>query len=260
MVPPETGSSAHNPHAGYNLSGQFCVESYGLVAPGMPRTAADLGLHYARIAVSGEPLQAAQFWTTLVSLMPLHDGPVDAAIDVAYAAVDPASAMAEVVVDARHLHHAHRDDWKAARRAIHEKWVVERKWNQNSTPANGALVLLALLYGEGDFYRTLQYAMALGYDADCNAATAGAVLGARLGFRHVAGLPQFRMPDRYVNQTRPSLPAECPVSAQAAVLLRVCERIILANGGEAISVDGAPGYRILLQAPALTEPLARPNP
>ena len=38
------------------------------------------------------------------------------------------------------------------------------------------------------------------------------------------------------------------------------ERLILAHGGEAISVDGGPGYRILLQAPALTEPLPRPNP
>ena len=39
------------------------------------------------------------------------------------------------------------------------------------------MVCLALLYGKGDFYRTLQYAMALGYDADCNAATAGAIVG-----------------------------------------------------------------------------------
>jgi hypothetical protein len=53
------------------------------------------------------------------------------------------------------------------------------KWNMNSTPSNGAMVLLALLYGEGDFYTTLQYAMALGYDADWSAATAGAVLGTR---------------------------------------------------------------------------------
>jgi ADP-ribosylglycohydrolase len=51
-----------------------------------------------------------------------------------------------------------------------------------------------LLYGRDDFYRTLQYAMALGYDADCNAATAGAIVGVRLGFQHIAALPQFKMP------------------------------------------------------------------
>ena len=67
VVPPETGSVARNPAAWYNLSGQFCVESYGLIAPGMPQTAADIGLHYTRIAVSEEPLQAAQFWSSLIS-------------------------------------------------------------------------------------------------------------------------------------------------------------------------------------------------
>src|SRR5512139_1542449 len=223
----------------------------GLVAPGMPQTAAELGLHYARIAVSAEPLQATQFWTSLISLMAFHEGPLEAALDAALAAVDPASAMAEVVTDVRRLHREHPQDWKTARQAIHEKWVKQKKWNMNSTPSNGALVLLALLYGEGDFYKTLRYAMALGYDADCNAATAGAVLGTRLGFRHVAGLPQFRMPDRYVNQTRPSLPAECKVSEQAKTLMRVCERVILSAGGERIEVTDQPGYRIRLQPPRL---------
>ncbi|MBI5384082.1 MAG: ADP-ribosylglycohydrolase family protein [Verrucomicrobia bacterium] len=257
VVPPETGSTAKNPHASYNLSGQFCTESYGLIAPGMPQAAAELGLHYARIAVSEEPLQAAQFWTALVSLMPFHDGPLEAALAQAVQAVDPKSAMAEVVADARWLHREHPNDWKTARQFIHDKWVVRKKWNMNSTPSNGALVLLALLYGGGDFYKTLQYAMALGYDADCNAATAGAIVGARIGFQRIAAMPQFKMPDRYVNKTRPSLPAECKVSEQAAVLLRVCERVILAHGGERVEIGGQPGFRIRLQEPRVLESLRK---
>jgi hypothetical protein len=124
----------------------------------------------------------------------------------------------------------------------------------NSTPSNGALVLLALLYGENDFYKTLRYAMALGYDADCNAATAGAVIGTWLGFRHIAALPQFKMPDRYVNRTRPSLPTECRVTEQADVLMRVCEQAILAGGGEFIEINGRPGYRVRIQQPQMMEP------
>jgi hypothetical protein len=167
--------------------------------------------------------------------------------------------MAEVVTDALRLHREHPQDWTTARQAVHEKWVTQKKWNMNSTPSNGALVLLALLYGNGDFYKTLQYAMALGYDADCNAATAGAVLGTRLGFRHIAALPQFRMPDRYLNKTRPSLPAECKVSEQAETLMRVCERVILANGGERIEVDGQLGFRVRLQQPRLISRLSSPR-
>lgn len=255
MIPPATGSVERNPHAWYNLSGQFCVESYGLIAPGMPQTAADIGLHYARIAVSEEPLQAAQFWTSLVSLRAFHEGDPEEAMQLALAAVDPRSCMAEVVADARRAFRAHPEDWQAARRVVDDKWRKERKWNGNSTPVNGALVCLALLYGQDDFYRTLQYAMALGHDADCNAATAGAVVGVRRGFQHLTSLPQFRMPDRYVNKTRPQLPAECPVSQQAETLLRVAERVILANGGQRATIDGQPGYRIQLQSPRLVEPL-----
>ena len=66
---------------------------------------------------------------------------------------------------------------------------------------------------------------------------------------------QFRMPDRYVNQTRPQLPAECKVSELAQTLLRVAERVILANGGERITPSGQPGYRIKVQTPAMLEPL-----
>ena len=258
VVPPETGSTAHNPHAGYNLSGQFCVEAYGLIAPGMPPVAADLGLHYARIAVSEEPLQATQFWTSLISLLAVHEGALDGAVARALEAVDPRSALAEGVRDARRLHQQHPSDWRAARQALHEKWVVRRLWNGNSTPVNGSLVVLALLYGQDDFYRTLQYAMAFGHDADCNAATAGAALGCRLGFQHIAALPQYRMPDRYVNKTRPSLPAECKVSDQVETLLRVCERVILSQGGERIELNGQAGFRVRLQGPRVLMKLTAP--
>ena len=255
VVPPATGSVTNNKAAWYNLSGQFCVESYGLIAPGMPQMAADIGLHYAHIAVSEEPLQATQFWTSLIALRAFHQGTLEDTLQQATAAVDPRSCMAEVVADARTSFHAHPDDWKAARQELDAKWRVQRKWNDNSTPVNGVAVCLALLYGNDDFYRTLQYAMALGYDADCNAATAGTVVGVRVGFKRIAALPQFKMPDHYVNKTRPQLPAECKVSEQAETLLRVAERVILANGGERVTMEGQPGYRIKLQSPQVRERL-----
>ena len=255
VMPPETGSADRNPFACFNLSGQFCVEAYGLIAPGMPQAAAEIGLHYAKIAVSQEPLQAAQYWTSLISLCAFPEGTVDDALQRALAAVDPRSAMAEVVSDARAAFGAHGDDWKAARQRIHDKWRRQRGWNDNSTPVNGAAVILALLYGKDDFYRTLQLAMALGYDADCNAATAGAVAGCRAGFRRIAALPQFKMQDRYVNKTRPSLPPECTVREQAETLLRIAERVILAQGGERIEVGGEPGFRVRVQKPRVLERL-----
>jgi hypothetical protein len=181
-------------------------------------------------------------------------------------AVDPASAQAEAVQTAVEAFHKHPTDWKASRQYFHEKWYCPKeqpwdsharplKWNDNSTPLNGAMVILALLYGGGDFYRTGQYAMALGYDADCNAATACAVIGTRIGFSAIEKLPRYHMPDIYVNLTRPQLPRECKVSEQAAVMLRLSEKLILVNGGERIAIQGEPGYRIRLQTPSLLQRL-----
>ncbi|HET6453950.1 MAG TPA: ADP-ribosylglycohydrolase family protein [Armatimonadota bacterium] len=265
LVPPDTGDPARNSYASYNLSGQFCVEVYGMIAPGMPNTAADIGLHYASIAVRGEPLQATRYWTALISEAMISDQPIDKQVKDALAAVDPSSAMYEVVNDAiRAWEGAGEDppsykdyggqaagaprDWKAARQIIHQKWFVEKKWSTNSTPLNGGVVVLALLYGGGDFYKTLQYAMAMGHDADCNAATAGAVIGARIGFKRIQAMPQFRMPGTFRNITRPELPAETTVGEQAEMLLRVCEHVILQNGGSHVNVEGRPGYRIVLQS------------
>jgi hypothetical protein len=266
IIPPETANPSLNKFSGYNLAGQFCTESYGMIAPGMPQTAADIGLHYARISVSGEPLQAAQFWPSLISLVSVSAKPLEELMNDSLQAVDPASAQAEAVHEAIHLFHQHPADWKASRQFFHEKWYCPKeqpwdakrrplKWNDNSTPLNGAMVLLALLYGGGDFYKTGQYAMALGYDADCNAATACAVVGTRIGFSAIEKLPRYHMPDHYLNLTRPELPRESKVSDQVAVMLRLCERLILSNDGERIGTEGKIGYRIRLQTPRLLEGL-----
>lgn len=54
-------------------------------------------------------------------------------------------------------------------------------------PANIAYTVLGLLYGEGDFKKSLIYAVDCGDDTDCTAATAGALLGILKG---MSGIPE----------------------------------------------------------------------
>lgn len=46
---------------------------------------------------------------------------------------------------------------------------------------NTVWLVLALLYGKGDFEKTICTAVMCGFDTDCNAANAGAVLGTIIG-------------------------------------------------------------------------------
>ena len=52
----------------------------------------------------------------------------------------------------------------------------EAEWGYDA-PANIGLVILALLYGEGDFGKSICIAAGCGEDGDCTAATVGAILG-----------------------------------------------------------------------------------
>ena len=119
---------------------------------------------------------------------------------------------------------------------------------------------LALLYGQDDYYRTMQYAFAMGYDADCNAATAGAVLGVRLGLTGLKKIPNFTVVDKYANFTRPSLPKEVKISEQVEQMTRLAEKVILAGGGEKLARDGQTIYRIKLQSRACSNPCRRTQP
>jgi hypothetical protein len=47
---------------------------------------------------------------------------------------------------------------------------------------NAAYVVIGLLYGKGDFTRTLEITTRCGQDADCNPSSSGGILGTILGY------------------------------------------------------------------------------
>jgi len=70
------------------------------------------------------------------------------------------------------------DDWEEAWERINQKYG---HYHGVHTINNAAIVALGLLYGEGDFERTICIAVMGGWDTDCNGATAGSVIGAMIG-------------------------------------------------------------------------------
>src|SRR5205085_3083715 len=50
---------------------------------------------------------------------------------------------------------------------------------------NGAYATIGLLYGGGDFEKSIRIAMQCGQDSDCNPSTAGGILGAMHGYHAI---------------------------------------------------------------------------
>ena len=61
--------------------------------------------------------------------------------------------------------------------AIHQQYPMNTLHNSVHTNPNAMIVATALLYGEGDYARTLGMSIMPGMDTDCNGATVGSVIG-----------------------------------------------------------------------------------
>ncbi len=75
-----------------------------------------------------------------------------------------------------------KTDWKEVREMI-VRDSEDLGWFQ--APANVAFTVLGLIYGEGDFKKSLIYAIDCGDDTDCTGATCGATLGIMKGTRGI---------------------------------------------------------------------------
>ena len=258
IEPPLTGYVAVNPWSDFNISGQFVCETFGLVAPGMPQTAARIGLHYTRVTIEGEPAQTTQMFTAMIATA-LLTNQIPVILDAGAAAVDPKSQIARIVSDVRAWHAEHPDDWRAARRLVKEKYsrYEGAMRDRNGYELNTASTIAALLYGKGDFVETLRTAFNFGWDADNNAATAGTIVGAIRGHRWMRA-QGWEIVDRYRNTTRPGMPDDETITRFAGRLASVADRVIRQEGGQKIVADGETIYRIRRQEPGNVEPLPDP--
>jgi len=256
IEPPLTGRVQINPWADFNLSGQFAAESWGLISPGMPRTAARIGLHYTHVSIDGEPAQATQLFTAMIAAAFLTDD-VGRVVEAGVAALDPRSQMRRAVADVIHWHQQNPGDWRATRRLIRDRYSLyggSDVRDRNGVMLNGAATIAALLYGRRDFAETLRQAFNFGWDADNNAATAGTVIGVMRGERWIRG-QGWEIQDRFRNTSRDGMPMDETITRFGDRLVALAERVIRENGGATLQSRGQTLYRIRVQEPANIEPL-----
>jgi hypothetical protein len=249
IEPPLTGSSVLNPWADFNISGQFLCETFGLIAPAMPQAAARIGLNYTRVAIDGEPAQTTQLFASMIAMAFVEDD-IDALLDHGLAAIDPSSDIARIVAEVRGWHKQHPDDWRATRKLLKAKYTRHngQMRDRNGYELNTGSIIAALLYGQGDLVKTLVTAFNFGWDADCNAATAGTILGVMKGYRWMLA-QGWQITDRYKNTTRENMPNDETITSFADRLVDLAERVIVEQGGQRLAKDGRIVYAIKAHEP-----------
>lgn len=157
-------------------------EIWACLAPGYPAIARRYAFADACIDHGmGEGTVAEQFTATMEALA-FFNNDIRAILDQALQAIPQESRVARSVQLAMAGYDAGKD-WKTVRNEL-VKENEDLDWFM--APANLGFVVLGLLYGEGDFKKSVLTAVNCGDDTDCTAATVGAFLGILYGTK---GLP-----------------------------------------------------------------------
>lgn len=161
------------------IGAQIRADYFGYINPGNPEKAAEMAYRDACIShvkngIYGEMLMAAMIAAAAVS------DDIQEAVRAGLAEIPEKSRLYEgisSVLDKYNEGMSSQDMFAY----IHGLYNEYTDYGSIHTVNNAMIVVAALLYGKGDYGKTICLAVETGFDTDCNAATAGSVLGMMKG-------------------------------------------------------------------------------
>ncbi len=177
LLPPDC---AHykNPYREW-IGAQIRADYYGYINPGDPETAADMAFRDASISHVKNGIYGAMFVAAMLAVAAVTDD-IETIIEGGLAQIP---ATSRLYASVRNVLSDYRNGMSEQQwfENLHKQYneVYGHYWAH--TIPNAMIVVAALLYGQGDYSRSICIAVENGYDTDCNGATVGSILGLRGG-------------------------------------------------------------------------------
>jgi hypothetical protein len=196
---PMSGHPDYNVHAN-DIDFQIESDFIGLMCPGLPQASNHFADRVGRVMNYGDGLYGGMLFGAMYASAFFETDPRKV-VEQGLLAIPAASGYARLIRDVLAAHAADPVDWRKAWRAIEEKWDRDDPCPDGALEPfnidarlNGGYVVLGLLFGGGDFGKTLEIATRAGQDSDCNPSSAAGILGVMLGYEKIpdrwkAGIP-----------------------------------------------------------------------
>lgn len=159
------------------IGAQIRGDYFGYINPGKPEEAAEMAFTDARISHVKNGIYGEMFAAAMISCAAVTDN-IDDIILGGLAQIPSTSRLYEAVMRIN-------DGYKNGVTVdecfdiIHSAYDEHTDHGWCHTISNAMIVAAALLYGEGDFGKSICIAVGMAFDTDCNGATVGSVLGMR---------------------------------------------------------------------------------
>jgi len=176
LMPPESAkfNNPFNEWIGAQMRGAIC----GMVAPGNPMLAAELAWKDGEVSHANNGILGEIFNATMISMSFVSKDIkeiVKSSIDLI-----PSDSEYYSVVSFAYDSCLKHGDWHDALAECEQKYI---KYNWIHAYPNACCEVIALMYGDGDYEKTLNIITMCGIDADCNAGMIMPILGIQQGMR-----------------------------------------------------------------------------
>jgi ADP-ribosylglycohydrolase len=234
LVAPETGRKENNKNW-FQIDPQLVNEIWSAFYPGMTEKASERALWGARITNDDWGTHPTIAYGVMISAA-FFEKDVEKLVQMAIEAVPNEGPFAEGIRDVVKWH-KENDDWRDTRKKIHDKYFRYEKGSYKapvsvvSSLNNGLCGIMAILYGEGDFMKTVGIAVSAGYDCDNQAATCAGLIGVLQGTKCLPSEMIEGFNNQYVCFTRDDVPIATPLSEIKERIAAIAKTAILDNGG-----------------------------
>lgn len=223
LIPPATGSPDNNPH--YEMiDAQLTTEIFGLFSPGRPDIA--LGLSHLPIRTTARLNSEwiAEFYVIMYSLASYENRDMNIQDKILWMSNQarkrlPDDSYSAKMFDFVKTKYEENIPWERTRDMVYHRYqvmeedgydITSKKLHCNGCFAAGinfASSMISLLYGEGDFQKTIKIGTLCGWDSDNPTSTWGGLIGFMIGKAGIERAFGRKFSDHYnIHRTRIGFP------------------------------------------------------
>jgi ADP-ribosylglycohydrolase len=180
LIPPPLSAFYRNPYREW-IGAQIRADFWGYAAAGDPSLASELAWRDASISHVKNGIYGAMWVSGMTAAAFVTDN-IPTIIQAGLAQIPQKCRLADMLEGILEWKEVEVEYETAAYR-VHEFWNEHRHHDWCHVIANAMVVAVGLLWGEGDYAKTICHAVQCCFDTDCNGATCGSILGILHGRR-----------------------------------------------------------------------------
>jgi len=194
IAPPDSGHPKFNKHAD-DIDYQIEADYAGLISPGMPNMAIELGEKFGRLMNYGDGLYGGQFVAGMYAEA-FFECDMEKIVFAGLKCIPKKSQYAECIRDVLKWYKQNPNDWQKTWQLIEDKYQDNPDYRRFSCESdrddfnidakiNGAYIVMGMLYGGRDLDKTIIISTRCGQDSDCNPSNAAGILFTTIGFSNL---------------------------------------------------------------------------